>query len=178
MRRTLALNPRQGLGDRLGIAVADGIDAAIAALGLVLCTCASCLPMRVRCTSTPGSSPDGLGVAAMRAGREAAAGGGAARDRLAGGLRGRGGAHAGQPADDHHLRRHLHRAGPTSGLYHAIAAWTVGGAFGASALWRCGIVAAVMLFRHALGSRARRRIDLAAGLVLAVFGLLELRQGL
>jgi threonine/homoserine/homoserine lactone efflux protein len=52
------------------------------------------------------------------------------------------------------------------------------GVFAGSLAWWCGIVGVVTLFRHALGPRTRRWIDRAAGLVLAVFGLLQLRQGL
>lgn len=177
MRRTLALGWRQGLATGFGIAVADGIYAAIAALGLAGVSAflfAHARPLHIGA----GLLLVGLGVAAMRAGREErpaaephaiawrAAFAGAAALTLA------------NPPTIITFAAIFTALAPPSGLDAASAAATVGGVFGASALWWCGIVAVVTLFRHALGSRARRRIDLAAGLVLAVFGLLELRQGL
>lgn len=58
------------------------------------------------------------------------------------------------------------------------ALWTVGGVFLGSMLWWCAVVVAVSIFRHAIGVRARLWIERVAGLVLAAFGVVEVRRGI
>ncbi len=67
---------------------------------------------------------------------------------------------------------------PAGGFDAAGAAATVAGVLAGSMLWWCGVVAAVSAARHALGSRARRWIDRAAGAVLALAGAAEVRRAL
>ena len=65
---------------------------------------------------------------------------------------------------------------PPAGFEPASAAATVGGVLAGSMLWWCGVVAGVSAVRHAIGHRARRWIDRAAGAFLALFGAVELRR--
>lgn len=65
---------------------------------------------------------------------------------------------------------------PKAGLDGAGAAATVLGVLMGSLLWWLLVVGLVSVFRHAIGPRVRRLIDIAAGLFLAVFGALELRR--
>ncbi len=67
---------------------------------------------------------------------------------------------------------------PGSGFSPSEALLTVGGVFTGSLLWWCGVVAVVSGLRHAIGTRARVWIDRITGVVLALFGLAELRRAL
>ena len=67
---------------------------------------------------------------------------------------------------------------PKSGFSPPVALLTVAGVFTGSLLWWCGVTVSVSAFRHAIGPKARRRIDRIAGVVLAFFGLAELRQAM
>ena len=65
---------------------------------------------------------------------------------------------------------------PTGGLTPLSAAQTVGGVFAGSLIWWCGVVSVVGAARHAIGPRARLWIDRGSGLVLALFGVAEVRR--
>jgi threonine/homoserine/homoserine lactone efflux protein len=65
---------------------------------------------------------------------------------------------------------------PRGGISPAGAAETVAGVFAGSLVWWCGVVAAVSLARHAIGPTVRRWIDRLSGVVLAAFGVAELRR--
>ena len=65
---------------------------------------------------------------------------------------------------------------PKSGFSPEVAVLTVAGVFTGSLLWWCGVTASVSAFRHAIGPKALRWIDRIAGVILAFFGLAELRQ--
>ena len=67
---------------------------------------------------------------------------------------------------------------PRGGIDAAGAAQTVGGVFAGSLLWWLGVVAAVSAARHAIGPRIRRWIDRVSGVVLALFGAVELRRAI
>ena len=54
----------------------------------------------------------------------------------------------------------------------------VAGVLVGSTLWWLGLTATVSLARHALGPRARRRIDVLSGAILACFGAVEIRRAL
>ena len=177
MRRTLMLGWRQGLASGLGIATADGAYAAVAALGLAGVS-AFLFSHQRGLHIAAGVLLVWLGVAAFRTDGD---------DRPAAPMRQIGwpAAYAGallltlaNPPTIITFAAIFTALTPPSGFDAATAAATVGGVFAGSALGWCGLVGLVTLFRHALGARARRWIDRAAGLVLAAFGLLELQRGL
>ncbi|HXX39287.1 MAG TPA: LysE family transporter [bacterium] len=64
---------------------------------------------------------------------------------------------------------------PRSGLTPGSALLTVGGVFTGSLVWWCGLVAAISTFRHMIGAPVRRGIDRIAGAVLGMFGIAEVR---
>jgi len=177
MRRTLALGWRAGMATGLGIATGDGLYAAVAALGLAgvssflfaherpLHIAAGLLLLWLGAKTVRMDSQ----ARAAETGREAswpAAYAGAVALTLT------------NPPTIITFAAIFTALAPASGFDAAVAAATVGGVFAGSLLWWCGIVGAVSLFRHAMGPRTRRWIDLAAGLALAAFGLIELRRGL
>jgi threonine/homoserine/homoserine lactone efflux protein len=67
---------------------------------------------------------------------------------------------------------------PRSGFALDVALTTVAGVFCGSMLWWCAWVAAVSLFRHAIGTRPRHVIDRVAGVALGIFGIVEVRRAL
>ena len=175
MRRTLGLGWRQGLATGFGIATADGLYASVAALGLT--GVASFLlsydrPLHI----SAGLMLLWLGVRTMRAHTAdlpaerprsvswSAAYGGAMLLTLA------------NPPTIITFAAIFTALAPPSGFEPETAAATVGGVFAGSLLWWGVIVGSVAGFRHAIGPRTRRWIDRAAGLGLAVFGMVELAR--
>ncbi|MEX3637304.1 LysE family translocator [Paraburkholderia sp. BR14320] len=67
---------------------------------------------------------------------------------------------------------------PRGAFSPAIALTTVGGVFAGSIAWWCCLVTIVSLARHAIGSRLRHAIDRVVGLMLAAFGVVEIRRAL
>ncbi|MGF6295866.1 threonine/homoserine/homoserine lactone efflux protein [Paraburkholderia youngii] len=67
---------------------------------------------------------------------------------------------------------------PRGAFSPAIALTTVGGVFAGSIAWWCCLVTIVSLARHAIGSRLRHVIDRVVGLMLAAFGVVEIRRAL
>ncbi len=67
---------------------------------------------------------------------------------------------------------------PASGLDLAGAVSTIAGVFTGSLSWWCLVVALVTGFRHAIGRGARTWIDRIAGVVLAMFGVVEIRRAM
>jgi len=67
---------------------------------------------------------------------------------------------------------------PRGAFSPAIALTTVGGVFAGSIAWWCFLVAVVSLARHAIGTKLRVAIDRMVGLMLAVFGVVEIRRAL
>jgi threonine/homoserine/homoserine lactone efflux protein len=65
---------------------------------------------------------------------------------------------------------------PKAGLEAGEAAATVAGVFAGSLAWWCAVVVVISLFRHAIGPAVRRWIDRIVGAALVVFGLAELRR--
>ena len=65
---------------------------------------------------------------------------------------------------------------PRDGLDAAGAVQTVGGVFGGSMVWWCGVVGSVAAARHAIGAPARLWIDRVSGVALALFGVAEVRR--
>jgi threonine/homoserine/homoserine lactone efflux protein len=67
---------------------------------------------------------------------------------------------------------------PRGAFSSSVALTTVCGVFGGSIAWWCFLVTAVALARHAIGARLRHFIDRIAGVVLAAFGIAEMRRAL
>jgi threonine/homoserine/homoserine lactone efflux protein len=177
MRRTLARGWRAGMATGLGIATGDGLYAAVAALGLAgvssflfaherpLHIAAGLLLLWLGAKTVRMGEPARPAETAREASWPAAFAGAVALTLT-------------NPPTIITFAAIFTALAPPSGFDAAVAAATVGGVFGGSLLWWCGIAGAVSLFRHAMGPRTRRWIDLAAGLALAAFGLIELRRGL
>jgi threonine/homoserine/homoserine lactone efflux protein len=177
MRRTLVLGWRQGLATGFGIAAADALYATVAALGLAgvssflfaheqaLHIAAGLMLLWLGIRTLRRS--DAAGPAEpVRATRWSTAFAGAALLTLT------------NPPTIITFAAIFTLLAPQSGFDASVAAATVGGVFAGSLVWWGGVVGAVGLFRHAIGTRARRWIDRVAGVVLAAFGLAELRRGL
>jgi len=177
MRRTLALGWRPGMATGLGIATGDGLYAAVAALGLAgvssflfaherpLHIAAGLLLLWLGAKMARMEEQAGPAKTVRDASWPAAFAGAVALTLT-------------NPPTIITFAAIFTALAPPSGFDAAVAAATVGGVFGGSLLWWCGIVGAVSLCRHAMGPRTRRWIDRAAGLALAAFGLVELRRGL
>ncbi|WMY07647.1 LysE family translocator [Paraburkholderia phenoliruptrix] len=67
---------------------------------------------------------------------------------------------------------------PRGAFSSAIALTTVGGVFCGSIAWWCFLVTVVSLARHAIGSKLRLAIDRLVGVMLAAFGVVEIRRAL
>ncbi|MFM0335423.1 LysE family translocator [Paraburkholderia fungorum] len=67
---------------------------------------------------------------------------------------------------------------PRGAFSSGIALTTVSGVFCGSIAWWCFLVTVVSLARHAIGSKLRVAIDRFVGLMLAVFGIVEIRRAL
>ena len=67
---------------------------------------------------------------------------------------------------------------PRGEFSSAIALTTVGGVFCGSIAWWCFLVTVVSLARHAIGSKLRLTIDRLVGIMLAGFGVVEIRRAL
>jgi threonine/homoserine/homoserine lactone efflux protein len=67
---------------------------------------------------------------------------------------------------------------PRSGLTPTTALLTVAGVVTGSFSWWCGLVAVISGFRHMIGATIRRWIDCAAGVVLGLLGVAEVRKAL
>jgi threonine/homoserine/homoserine lactone efflux protein len=67
---------------------------------------------------------------------------------------------------------------PRGAFSSTIALTTVGGVFCGSIAWWCFLVSVVSLARHAIGSKLRLAIDRFVGVMLAAFGVVEIRRAL
>ncbi|WP_025601085.1 LysE family translocator [Burkholderia sp. WSM2230] len=67
---------------------------------------------------------------------------------------------------------------PRGAFSSAIALTTVGGVFCGSIAWWCVLVTVVSLARHAIGGKLRLAIDRLVGIMLAAFGVVEIRRAL
>ena len=173
MRRTLAEGWRRGLATGAGIAVGDGLYAAVAALGLAGVT-AFANAHQSMLHLAAGLFLVWLGLATLRR-RPAEAVSPAASSALAAfwqsillTLT--------NPPTIIMFAAIFAALAPKSGLQPEEAAATVAGVFAGSLVWWCGVVALVSGLRHAMGALVRRWIDRVAGVVLVLFGLAEARR--
>jgi len=187
IRRTLTGGPRAGLAIGLGIATGDALYGLIAALGLVsisqfmlaydrplhLLAGLFLLYLGVRTllqkapADTANGEPDGNSKLAQ-VGR-------------AGALR----AYASSllltltnPQTVIMFAALFTTLAPRGAFSSTIALTTVGGVFCGSIAWWCFLVSVVSLARHAIGSKLRLAIDRFVGIMLAAFGVVEIRRAL
>jgi threonine/homoserine/homoserine lactone efflux protein len=178
MRRSLTQGWRFGLATGVGIALADGLYAATAALGLAGVS-AFLLAHERPLHLAAGLFLVWLGVKAFRtsdAGTPTEDGRAAASWRSAFGsalmltLT--------NPPTIITFAAIFAALAPRAGFDRGTALATVSGVFTGSLLWWCGIVAAVLAFRHVLGERTRVWVDRCAGMALGLFGVVELGRAL
>jgi threonine/homoserine/homoserine lactone efflux protein len=185
IRRTLTGGPRAGLAIGFGIATGDAAYGLIAALGLVGISqfmLAYDRPLHL----LAGLFLLYLGVRTLlqKAPKEAANGNGdgkLAQVGRAGTLR----AYASSllltltnPQTVIMFAALFTTLAPRGAFSSSIALTTVGGVFCGSIAWWCFLVTVVSLARHAIGSKLRVAIDRAVGVMLAVFGIVEIRRAL
>lgn len=189
IRRTLTGGPRAGLAIGLGIATGDALYGLIAALGLVsisqfmlaydrplhLLAGLFLLYLGVRTllqkapADTANGEPDGNSNSKL------------AQVGRAGALR----AYASSllltltnPQTVIMFAALFTTLAPRGAFSSTIALTTVGGVFCGSIAWWCFLVTAVSLARHAIGSKLRLAIDRFVGIMLAAFGVVEIRRAL
>jgi threonine/homoserine/homoserine lactone efflux protein len=181
IRRTLTQGPRSGLAIGAGIATGDAIYGMIAALGLVSVSrfmlthdkplhLTAGLFLLYLAWRTLAAQPEAADAAQMPArtlpSRAGPAYGGAVLLTLT------------NPQTIVMFAALFAALTPPGGFAADVAAATVAGVFSGSMLWWCLLVAMVAAARHALGARVRRLIDRVAGLVLGLFGVVEIRRAL
>jgi len=173
MRRTLTEGWRRGLATGAGIAVGDGLYAAVAALGLAGVT-AFANANQSMLHLAAGLFLLWLGLATFRR-RENEAAVLAAPSTVAAfwqsillTLT--------NPPTIIMFAAIFAALAPRSALRADEAAATLAGVFAGSLAWWCGVVAVISTFRRAIGPTVRRWIDRIAGAALALFGLAEVRR--
>ncbi len=175
MRRTLAQGWQAGLAIGAGIAVGDGVYAA-AALGLTVIStlvlahpralhafagvCLIGLGLKGLLTRPASEEVEAVSMATSTIGAFA----GAALLTLA------------NPPTIIMFAAVFAGLAPPTGYRPLAALATVGGVFAGSLAWWCAVVAGVSVFRSGFSLRARRWTELAAGAVLAAFGVFELAR--
>ena len=189
IRRTLTGGPRAGLAIGLGIATGDALYGLIAALGLVsisqfmlaydrplhLLAGLFLLYLGVRTllqkapADTANGEPDGNSNSKL------------AQVGRAGALR----AYASSllltltnPQTVIMFAALFTTLAPRGAFSSTIALTTVGGVFCGSIAWWCFLVSVVSLARHAIGSKLTLAIDRFVGIMLAAFGVVEIRRAL
>ena len=173
MRRTLGRGWRAGLATGAGIAVGDGIYAAIAALGLTAVS--GVLLAHPRALHlVAGMCLVGLGLRGLLT-RPATAEAAPAMTSTLGALTGAALLTLANPPTIILFAAVFAGLAPTTGFHPLV---TVGGVFAGSLAWWSAVVAGISAFRRGFSPRARRWIDLGTGLLLAAFGVLELVRAL
>ena len=175
MRRSLTRGWRWGFATGAGIAVGDGLYAAVAALGLAGVS-AFVLAWETQLHLAAGLFLIWLGLKTFFAEDD----GRVAEERAVGSL---GAAFLGSvaltltnPPTIVMFAAVFTALAPTSGFDPMVALATVGGVFTGSLLWWIGVVSVVSALRHALGRRVRLWIDRVAGVALAVLGADQIRR--
>ncbi|NLH80518.1 MAG: LysE family transporter [Phyllobacteriaceae bacterium] len=175
MRRSLTRGWRWGFATGAGIAVGDGIYAAVAALGLAGVS-AFVLAWEKQLHLAAGLFLIWLGLRTFFTKDEDRV----AEERAVGSL---GAAFLGSvaltltnPPTIVMFAAVFTALAPTSGFDPMVALATVGGVFTGSLVWWIGVVAVVSGLRHALGHRVRLWIDRVAGVTLAVLGADQIRR--
>ncbi|MGE0239988.1 MAG: LysE family translocator [Parvibaculaceae bacterium] len=177
MRRSLTLGWRNGLATGFGIAMGDGLYAAVAALGLTgisafmlaydrpLHLAAGLFLLYLGLKTFWRSDDDGATAAPTSASTVRAFWGSLLLTLT-------------NPPTIIMFAAIFAALAPKGGFDPASALATVGGVILGSLLWWCVIVGCVTAFRHALGRRVRLWIDRLAGSFLVFFGMAEIRRSL
>jgi threonine/homoserine/homoserine lactone efflux protein len=175
MRRTLTQGWRWGFATGAGIALGDGIYAAVAALGLAGVS-AFVLAWEKQLHLAAGLFLIWLGLKTFFAkdeGRVAEVG---AVGSIGAAFLGSVALTLTNPPTIVMFAAVFTALAPTSGFDPLVAAVTVAGVVVGSLGWWIGVVAAVSGLRHALGRTVRLWIDRVAGVVLAVLGADQIRR--
>jgi threonine/homoserine/homoserine lactone efflux protein len=175
MRRTLTRGWRWGLATGAGIAVGDGIYAAVAALGLAGVS-AFVLAWEKQLHLAAGLFLIWLGLRTFFTRDEGRVAEEGAVASVGASFLGSVALTLTNPPTIVMFAAVFTALAPTSGFDPLVAAATVGGVFTGSLLWWIGVVAAVSGLRHALGRTVRLWIDRIAGVVLAVLGADQIRR--
>ncbi|MCE1236928.1 MAG: LysE family transporter [Hyphomicrobiales bacterium] len=175
MRRTLTQGWRWGFATGAGIALGDGVYAAVAALGLAGVS-AFVLAWETQLHLAAGLFLIWLGLKTFFTKDEG-------RVADVGAVGSIGAAFLGSvmltltnPPTIVMFAAVFTALAPTSGFDPLVAAVTVAGVVVGSLGWWIGVVAAVSGLRHALGRKVRLWIDRVAGVVLAVLGADQIRR--
>jgi threonine/homoserine/homoserine lactone efflux protein len=195
IRRTLTGGPRAGLAIGLGIATGDALYGLIAALGLVsisqfmlaydrplhLLAGLFLLYLGVRTLLQKAPADTANGEQDGNGNSNSSSNGKLAQVGRAGALR----AYASSllltltnPQTVIMFAALFTTLAPRGAFSSTIALTTVGGVFCGSIAWWCFLVTVVSLARHAIGSKLRLAIDRFVGVMLAAFGVVEIRRAL
>lgn len=175
MRRTLTRGWRWGLATGAGIAVGDGIYAAVAALGLAGVS-AFVLAWEKQLHLAAGLFLIWLGLKTFFTKDEGRVAEEGAAASVGASFLGSVMLTLTNPPTIVMFAAVFTALAPTTGFDPLVALATVGGVVSGSLLWWVGVVAAVSGLRHALGRRIRLWIDRVAGVVLAVLGADQIRR--
>ncbi len=175
MRRSLTDGWRWGLATGAGIAVGDGIYAAVAALGLAGVS-AFVLAWEKQLHLAAGLFLIWLGLKTFFTKDEDRVADVAPAASLGGAFFATVALTLTNPPTIVMFAAVFTALAPTSGFDPTVALATVGGVLTGSFLWWVGVVAVVSALRAALGRRIRVWIDRVAGVVLAVLGADQIRR--
>jgi len=175
MRRTLTRGWRWGLATGAGIAIGDGIYAAVAALGLAGVS-AFVLAWEKQLHLAAGLFLIWLGLKTFFTKDEGRVADEGSAASVGASFLGSVALTLTNPPTIVMFAAVFTALAPTSGFDPAVALATVGGVVAGSLLWWVGVVTAVSGLRHALGRTVRRWIDRVAGVVLAVLGADQIRR--
>lgn len=175
MRRTLTEGWTRGLATGAGIAIGDGIYAAVAALGLAGVS-AFVLAWETQLHLAAGLFLIWLGLKTVFTKDDGRVAEGRPAPSLSAAFLGSVALTLTNPPTIVMFAAVFTALAPTSGFDPMVALATVGGVFVGSLAWWIGVVTAVSALRHALGRRVRSWIDRVAGVVLAVLGADQIRR--
>jgi threonine/homoserine/homoserine lactone efflux protein len=173
MRRTMTEGWRRGLAIGAGIAVGDGLYAAVAALGLAGVTAFASAHQSMLHLAA-GLFLLWLGLVSLR--RRGAEPAPAKRGTTFAAFWQSVLLTLTNPPTIIMFAAVFAALAPKAGLGTGEAAVTVAGVFGGSLAWWCAVVAVVSSLRQAIGPAVRRWIDRLVGAALVVFGLAEGRR--
>lgn len=175
MRRTLTEGWTRGLATGAGIAIGDGIYAAVAALGLAGVS-AFVLAWEKQLHLAAGLFLIWLGLKTFFTKDDGRVAEGRPAPSLAAAFLGSVALTLTNPPTIVMFAAVFTALAPTTGFEPTVALATVGGVVAGSLSWWLGVVAVVSGLRAALGRRVRLWIDRVAGVVLAVLGADQIRR--
>ena len=175
MRRTLTEGWTRGLATGAGIAIGDGIYAAVAALGLAGVS-AFVLAWEKQLHLAAGLFLIWLGLKTFFTKDDGRVAEGRPAPSLAAAFLGSVALTLTNPPTIVMFAAVFTALAPTTGFEPTVALATVGGVVAGSLSWWLGVVAVVSGLRAALGRKVRLWIDRVAGVVLALLGADQIRR--